>query len=156
MVGSRFCAVALTVASAVIWSAPTASAFDGYYGYPGYSYGYPGYSYGYPGYYGYQRAAPYDGNWNVNAQTTRGHCESLQFGLVISGGRIYSGGGGYGGYEAQFGGGVSSSGRVRLSATAGPRTAYGTGRLRSYQGTGTWAGRGPSGTCSGVWSAARY
>ena len=48
MIGSRICAVALTVASAVIYSAPTASAFDGYYGHnSGYYY------YGYPGYYGY-------------------------------------------------------------------------------------------------------
>ena len=154
MIGSRICAVALTVASAVICSAPAANAFDGYYGYYPY---YGNYSYyGNYGYYGYQRAAPYDGNWNVYAQTTRGHCESLQFGLVISGSRIYSGGGSYGGYDAQFGGDVSSSGRVRITAMAGPRTAYGVGRLWSYQGSGSWAGRGPSGTCSGVWSASRY
>ena len=35
MIGSRICAVALTVASAIICSAPAASAFDGYYGYYG-------------------------------------------------------------------------------------------------------------------------
>jgi hypothetical protein len=127
MIGNRICFVALTAASAIVGSAVSASA------------------------------APFDGSWNVVAQTTRGHCENIQFGLAISGGRIHSGGGGsYGGYPAQFGGRVSPSGQVQVTAAAGPRAARGTGRLGPYQGGGTWAGRGPSGTCSGVWSAYRY
>jgi hypothetical protein len=126
MIGQRMCAVALTAASAIIGSAVSATA------------------------------EPFDGNWTIYAQTTRGHCESLQFGLGISGGRIYSTGGSYGGYAARFGGSVSRSGRVEVSAVAGPRAAHGTGRLASFQGSGTWAGRGPSGTCSGVWSASRF
>src|SRR6266446_7722084 len=73
----RFCAIALTVASTIIGSAASAIA------------------------------APCDGNWIVSAQTTRGHCENIQFGLTIIGGRIYSAGGSYGGYAAQFGGRVS-------------------------------------------------
>jgi hypothetical protein len=125
MIGNRICVIALTTASAMLCAAPSAGA------------------------------APFDGNWSVYAQTTRGHCESIQFGLAISGGRIYSGGGSYGGYRAQFGGRVSSSGRVQVTAAAGPRVAYGAGRLGAYQGGGTWSGRGPSGTCSGVWSAQR-
>jgi hypothetical protein len=125
MIDNRICTVALTVASAIIGS--TASAI----------------------------AAPYDGNWSVVAQTTRGHCETIQFGLAISGGRIYSSGGSYGGYSAQMGGRVSPSGHVRVNAVAGPRTANGAGRLGRYQGGGTWAGQGPSGVCSGVWSAYR-
>jgi len=125
MFSNRICAVALTAASLVMCSAPLALAQS------------------------------FDGNWNVVAQTTRGHCENIQFGLVINGGRIYTGGGSYGGYEARFGGRVSRSGRIRVTAAAGPRRAYGAGRLGEYQGSGTWAGRGPSGVCSGVWNAYR-
>jgi hypothetical protein len=125
MIGNRMCAIALTAASAIVGSAPAAIA------------------------------ASFDGNWRVVAQTTRGHCENIQFGLAINRGRISSAGGGYGGYPAQFGGRVSPSGYTRVTAAAGPRTAYGTGRLGPYQGGGTWAGRGPSGGCSGVWSASR-
>jgi hypothetical protein len=125
MIGNRMCAIALMAASAIIGSAASANA------------------------------APFDGNWIVYAQTTRGHCESIQFGLAISGGRIYSAGGSYGGYAAQFGGRVSRSGYTRVIAVAGPRRAYGVGRLGPYQGGGTWTGRGPSGACSGVWRACR-
>jgi hypothetical protein len=126
MIGNRICAIALTAAAAIIGSAPSAIA------------------------------APFDGNWSVVAQTTRGHCGSIQFGLAISGGRIYSTGGSYGGYPAQLGGRVSRSGHVQVNAVAGPRSAQGAGRLGLSQGSGTWAGRGPSGLCSGVWSAARF
>jgi hypothetical protein len=126
MIGTRISATALTVASAIICSAPSAVA------------------------------ASFDGSWTVYAQTTRGHCESIQFGLAVRGGRIYSGGGSYGGYQARFGGSVSSSGAARVTAVAGPRVAHGTGRLGQYQGSGTWSGRGPSGTCSGTWSASRF
>src|SRR5215471_8921790 len=125
MIGNRMAAIAMAVAAAAVCSASSVLA------------------------------APYDGSWSVTAQTTRGHCEGIQFGLAIRGGRIYSGGGGYGGYAARFGGSVSRSGGVRVVAAAGPRTAYGTGRLGQSQGGGTWAGRGPSGRCSGVWSAYR-
>jgi len=125
MIGNRICAIALTAVCAIIGFAPSAVA------------------------------APFDGNWSVVAQTTRGHCESIQFGLAIRGGQIYSAGGSYGGYPAEFGGRVSPSGSIRVNAVAGPRTAYGVGRLGVSQGRGNWAGRGPSGVCSGVWSAYR-
>jgi hypothetical protein len=125
VIGNRICAIALAAGSAFIGSAPSAIA------------------------------APFDGNWSVVAQTTRGHCESIQFGLAIGGGRIYSTSGSYGGYQARLGGRVSPSGYVRVNAVAGPRRADGVGRLGLYQGGGTWSGRGPSGVCSGVWSAYR-
>ena len=89
------------------------------------------------------------------AQTTQGHCGSIQFGLAINRGRLYSAGGYYvGGYPAQLGGRVSPSGYVQANAVAGPRSAYVAGRLRRFQGSGTWAGSGPSGVCSGIWNAA--
>jgi hypothetical protein len=125
MIGNRICAIALAAASATISS--TASAI----------------------------AAPFDGNWSVVAQTTQGHCGSIQFGLAISGGRLYSAGGYYVfGYPAQLAGRVLPSGYLQADAVAGPRTAHATGRLRRFQGSGTWAGGGPSGVCSGVWNAA--
>ena len=41
------------------------------------------------------------------------------------------------------------------NAVAGPRIAHDAGRLGRFQGSGPWAGRGPSGVCSGVWNAGR-
>jgi hypothetical protein len=55
---------------------------------------------------------------------------------------------------AQLGGRVSPSGYVQADAVAGPRTAHAVGRLRQFQDSGTWAGSGPSGVCSGVWNCA--
>jgi len=125
MIGNRICAIALAAASAAICSTPSAIA------------------------------SSFDGNWSVVAQTTQGHCGSIQFGLAINGGRIYSAGGYYvGGYPAQLGGLVSPSGYMQASAVAGPRIAHAAGRFRRFQGSGTWAGSGPSGVCSGVWYAA--
>jgi predicted signal transduction protein with EAL and GGDEF domain len=40
--------------------------------------------------------------------------------------------------------------------TSGPRGASGAGRIALAAGSGTWSGRGPSGTCAGVWRATRY
>jgi hypothetical protein len=39
---------------------------------------------------------------------------------------------------------------------AGPRRAHVTGLLRFYDGQGVWIGRGPTGVCSGEWSAYRF
>src|SRR5262245_3827652 len=125
MIGNLICSIALTAAFATI-STPSAIA------------------------------ASFDGNWSVVAQTTQGHCGSMQFALSINRGRLYSGSGYYvGGYPAQLGGRVSPSGFMQANAVAGPRTAHATGLLRRFQGSGTWAGSGPSGVCSGVWNAGR-
>jgi hypothetical protein len=100
MIGNRICAIALAAASATIYSTPSAIA------------------------------SPFDGNWSVVAQTTQGHCGSIQFGLAINRGRLYSAGGYYvGGYPAQLGGRVSPSGYVQANAVAGPRSAYVAGPL---------------------------
>jgi hypothetical protein len=100
-------------------------------------------------------AAQFDGNWSMVAVTTRGHCGEIPIGLGISRGRIYSTGGSFVSYPIQLGGRVSASGKVRMDAVAGPRIAHGTGRFGRFRGSGTWAGTGPSGVCSGVWSAIR-
>jgi hypothetical protein len=125
MIDRRSCAIAMVAAFGTFYSAPSATANQ------------------------------FDGNWSIFARTTVGHCESLPFPLAIRGGRIYGLGGAYGGYAARFGGSVSSSGRVRVHAAAGPRSASGVGQLGPFGGVGTWAGRGPSGRCSGVWDAHR-
>ena len=125
MIGNRICAIALAGASATVCSIPSAIA------------------------------EPFDGNWNVVAQTTGPLWKHMQFALAINRGRLYSGSGYYVfGYPAQLGGRVSPSGYVQANGVAGPRTAYATGRLHRFQGSGTWAGSGPSGVCSGVWNAA--
>ena len=80
---------------------------------------------------------------------------NVEIGLGIDRGRIYSTGGSFAFYAIQLDGRVSASGHVWMSAVAGPRTARGTGRFGRFRGSGTWAGRGPSGLCSGVWSANR-
>jgi hypothetical protein len=89
------------------------------------------------------------------AVTTRGHCGTIPIGLGINGGRIYSTGGSFAFYAIKLGGHVSASGQARMKAVAGPRTAYGIGRFGQGRGSGTWSGRGPSGLCSGTWSASR-
>jgi hypothetical protein len=125
MIDKRISIIALSAASAIICSAPTAIA------------------------------ANFDGNWSMVAQTTRGHCGTIDIGLGINRGLIHSTGGFFAFYPIQLGGRVSNSGHIRMKAVAGPRTAEGTGRFGRFRGSGTWAGRGPSGLCSGVWNANR-
>jgi hypothetical protein len=101
-------------------------------------------------------AAQFDGTWNMVAVTTSGHCGRIPIGLGISNGRIYSTGGRFARHPIQLAGRVSASGQVRMNAVAGPRIAQGTGRFGRFQRSGTWAGSGPSGLCSGVWNATRF
>jgi hypothetical protein len=100
-------------------------------------------------------AAKFDGNWSMVAVTTRGHCGVIPMGLEIRRGRIQSTGGSFALYPIQIGGRVSAKGHVRMKAVAGPRVAHGSGRFGKHEAKGTWRGRGPSGLCSGVWSASR-
>jgi hypothetical protein len=130
MIGNRMCAFALSMAFAIIFSAPSAIA------------------------------AQFDGNWRMVAVTTSGHCGTIPIEVGISRGRIYSTGGSSFGtafahYPIQLVGRISDSGQVRMNAVAGPRSAYGTGRFNRFRGNGTWGGTGPSGICSGVWNAVR-
>lgn len=125
MIGNRMCAFALSTAFAIICSAPPAIA------------------------------APFDGNWSMVAMTTSGHCGIIKVGLAISGGRISSTRGSFVFHRIKVAGSVSASGQTRMNAVAGPRTAQGIGRFSRSRGGGKWAGTGPSGVCSGVWSAIR-
>ena len=94
-----------------------------------------------------------DGNWLMVAVTTRGHCGKINIGLGIKSGRLYSTGGSFVRHPIRVDGRISASGQARINAVAGPRIAHGTGRFSSFRGSGTWTGSGPSGVCSGVWSA---
>jgi hypothetical protein len=100
-------------------------------------------------------AASFDGDWSVVVQT-RDHCGTSQWPLTIVGGQVYLPVPVFvGGYPAGLGGRVSPSGRVTINVVAGPRVASGTGQLGKVRGGGRWAGRGPSGTCAGAWTATR-
>ncbi|MDQ8700735.1 hypothetical protein [Hyphomicrobium sp. LHD-15] len=125
MTSNRMCVLALTAASAMACFAPPAVA------------------------------AKFDGSWSMVAVTTRGHCGTIPMGLGIKGGRIYATGGSFAFYAIRLGGRVSATGNARINAVAGPRTANGTGRFRHTEASGMWKGRGPSGLCSGTWSANR-
>lgn len=100
-------------------------------------------------------AAGFDGGWSMVAVTTRGHCGTIDIGLGVRRGRLYSTGGLFAFYPITMSGRVSGSGHVRMTAIAGPRTAHGIGRFGRSHATGTWKGHGPSGVCSGFWRASR-
>jgi hypothetical protein len=100
-------------------------------------------------------AANFDGAWSVLVQTPD-HCGTSQWRVAIIDGQVHHPDVVFvGGYPAGVAGRVSPSGRIAINVTAGPRFASGTGRLGQRQGSGTWAGRGPSGTCAGTWTATR-
>jgi hypothetical protein len=100
-------------------------------------------------------AANFDGNWTLVARTTDGHCGVNRFDVAISGGQVQYPGGAFMGFPVGLAGVVSSSGRLQVNVAAGPRVGNAAGRLGRIQGSGKWAGEGPSGTCSGVWTARR-
>lgn len=125
MIGHRIRAFTLAAATAFVCSPPPASA------------------------------ANFNGDWNMLVVTTNGHCGKIRVGLEIDRGRMYSTRGSFVFHPIRLTGRVSASGQVRMNAIAGPRVARGTGRFVRSQGSGRWAGTGPSGVCSGVWSASR-
>jgi hypothetical protein len=95
-------------------------------------------------------AASFDGPWSVLVITRSGACDqSYRYGVMIRGSTIsYMGGG-----AVNVSGRVSRSGQVSVSVSASGQSAIGSGRLRDGRGSGTWRGQGPSGGCSGTWSA---
>jgi hypothetical protein len=125
MIGNRFCALALAAALAFAGFAPSAIA------------------------------AQYDGNWNMLVVTTNGHCGKIKVGLGVTKNRVYSTSGSFVLHPIRLAGRISSSGQVRMNAVAGPRVAKGTGRFVRAHAKGTWSGTGPSGLCSGIWTAVR-
>ena len=100
-------------------------------------------------------AASFDGVWSLLV-VSPDHCGTTRWNLAIRGGQVnYPDGYALGGYPVYMAGRVSPSGVIRVNVAAGPRYASGAGRLGKFQGSGRWAGQGPSGTCAGVWIATR-
>lgn len=97
----------------------------------------------------------YDGAWSMTAVTTNGHCGEIPVGMVITRGRIHATSGSFAFYPIQLSGSVSGSGGASIKAVSGPRIALGSGRFHGTEAKGRWHGRGPSGLCSGVWTATR-
>ena len=98
-----------------------------------------------------QAASEFDGNWSLHAVTRSGQCDpNFQLNGHIVRGIVYSQGGG-----SNVAGSVAPSGAVKVTVTVGPNHAQGSGRLSKASGGGTWRGQGPTGTCSGTWSAQR-
>jgi hypothetical protein len=100
-------------------------------------------------------AAKFDGKWSMIAETTKGHCGLISVGFAINRGRISNSTGAYALNPIKLSGRVAASGQTQLTAITGPRVARGTGRFSPTRGTGRWRGTGPSGVCTGVWTAVR-
>lgn len=92
----------------------------------------------------------YDGSWGLTISTERGACDaSYYFAVQINNGIVSHPN------LVKFRGRVSSGGAVRVSVSAGGRTAAGSGRLTQSAGHGRWTGRSGSERCSGSWTAQR-
>ena len=96
------------------------------------------------------QAASFDGPWSVVVITKSGGCDqSYRYGMMIRGSSVSY----LGGAAVSVSGRVSPNGHVNVNVSAGGQSAAGVGRLSGGRGSGTWRGQGPSGGCSGVWSA---
>jgi hypothetical protein len=92
----------------------------------------------------------YEGAWNVVFITRAGNCSSTNSApFAVSGGRLYSAGGG------KVTGGISPAGIVSVRISLGKSVASGTGRLVGNAGAGRWRGIISGDRCSGSWQANR-
>jgi hypothetical protein len=97
----------------------------------------------------YRVAGAYDGTWNVTFATQAGNCTAYSAPFAVSGGRVFSAGGG------RVSGGISRGGRVAVTITVGASAASGGGRLVGNYGSGRWSGIIQGDRCSGIWQAVR-
>ena len=97
-------------------------------------------------------AAPFDGSWNMALVTTSGHCGVIKIGMAVNRGRISATSGRF---VMHLAGHISGSGATTIKGVAGTRVANGVGHFTRSKGIGKWNGTGPSGVCSGVWTAVR-
>src|SRR5262245_25779727 len=100
-------------------------------------------------------AAKYDGSWSMVLTTTSGHCGVINIGVAVNAGHISATSGRFVMHKIALNGLISGSGATKINGVAGPRQAIGTGYWTSTKGSGKWNGTGPSGVCSGVWTAVR-
>ena len=100
-------------------------------------------------------APTFDGSWKMVLVTTNGHCGVINIGMAVNGGHISATSGRFVTHKIALAGLISGTGQTKINGVAGPRQAIGTGRFTKVKGSGKWNGTGPSGVCSGVWTAAR-
>jgi hypothetical protein len=97
-----------------------------------------------------QARSAYDGSWDLLFVTQRGACDpTYNFSVNITDGIITHPN------LVKFRGYVARSGAARASVTVHEKYAFGSGRLSSNTGRGTWSGYSGSARCSGYWSAQR-
>jgi hypothetical protein len=60
-----------------------------------------------------------------------------------------------GGESGESAASLRQVGKTKINGVAGPRQAKGIGRFTKAKGSGKWDGTGPSGVCSGIWTAVR-
>jgi hypothetical protein len=101
------------------------------------------------------KTAPYDGSWNMVLTTTNGHCGVIKMGMAVNGDHISATSGRFVMHKISLNGLISGSGATKINGVSGPRQAKGVGQFTKAKGTGKWNGTGPSGLCSGVWTAIR-
>jgi hypothetical protein len=92
----------------------------------------------------------YDGQWSVLIVTQKGTCDrAYRYPVKIDNGSV-----GYAG-EASFNvsGKVGANGAIVVTVSKGDKSAKGTGRMSSTDGSGIWTAG--SGECSGTWTAER-
>jgi hypothetical protein len=92
----------------------------------------------------------YDGSWSLSIVTERGSCDPTYNFLVNIANGIVSHPN-----LAKLKGRVASGGAVRVSVSAGGKSASGSGRLSQSAGRGRWTGYSGSNRCSGHWTAQR-
>ena len=98
-------------------------------------------------------AAPFDGSWNMALVTTSGHCGVIRLAWPSTAATfprradVSS--------CTRFPWPGSGSGATKLNGVAGLRQAKGVGHFTRSKGIGKLNGTGPSGVCSGIWTAVR-
>ena len=93
----------------------------------------------------------FDGTWRGVLITRSGECErsGQVSGKIINGDLVSPGRG------VSVSGRVKEDGGLSGKVSMGPYYIIGSGRLAGNSGSGTWQGVGPSGPCSGTWTASR-
>jgi hypothetical protein len=90
---------------------------------------------------------PYDGRWSLNIATERGPCDTYNFPVEISNGKVSFPG------LAKANGRVAAGGAVRVTVSVPGKSASGSGKLSLGSGSGRWTGKSGDDHCSGTWTA---
>ena len=96
-----------------------------------------------------QAATAYDGRWSLNIVTQHGACDTYNFPVDISNGRVSFPG------LNKASGQVSAKGAVKVFVSAAGKSASGSGQLTPGSGSGRWSGKSGNDRCSGTWTAQR-